>query len=137
MEGGHYIIYCKRDGETWLRFDDDKVTVTREDVILAQDPYLLFYHRRAALQELEDDDDGDDDREEEDEPIAPNNESRTKLPPLAAVAMAGNGTAPPLSRANGPWVLDDLGSENSASREGGRPDYVFALDLMLMLDELV
>lgn len=47
MQGGHYIIFCKRGGQ-WLRFDDHKVTVVGETAVLAVDPYLLFYVTRGV-----------------------------------------------------------------------------------------
>lgn len=42
MDSGHYLCYCKRDGE-WFKFDDSKVTVASEATVLNADAYLLFY----------------------------------------------------------------------------------------------
>lgn len=42
MDAGHYITYCRRDGQ-WFLFDDDKVTLASEKMVLGANPYLLFY----------------------------------------------------------------------------------------------
>ena len=42
MDAGHYICYCRRDGQ-WFKFDDSKVTVASEKTVLDADAYLLFY----------------------------------------------------------------------------------------------
>lgn len=42
IDAGHYICYCKRDGQ-WFKYDDSKVTVATEKAVLEQEPYLLFY----------------------------------------------------------------------------------------------
>ena len=42
LDGGHYICYCKRDGQ-WFKFNDSKVTLATEAQVLAAEAYLLFY----------------------------------------------------------------------------------------------
>ena len=42
IDAGHYICYCQRDGQ-WFKFDDSKVTVASEKVVLEAEAYLLFY----------------------------------------------------------------------------------------------
>ena len=42
IDAGHYICYCKRDGQ-WFKYDDSKVTTATEKMVLEQEPYLLFY----------------------------------------------------------------------------------------------
>jgi len=42
LDGGHYICYCKRDGQ-WLKFNDSKVTLATEAQVLGAEAYLLFY----------------------------------------------------------------------------------------------
>ena len=32
---GHYVAYCKEENDEWIEYDDEKVTVTSEDTILA------------------------------------------------------------------------------------------------------
>jgi hypothetical protein len=41
---GHYITWCRgKDGSTWWRADDHKVTVTDVTWVLQRQAYLLFY----------------------------------------------------------------------------------------------
>ncbi|MCJ1250273.1 hypothetical protein MMC30_007499 [Trapelia coarctata] len=42
LDGGHYICYCKRDGQ-WFKFNDSKVTLATEAQVLGAEAYLLFY----------------------------------------------------------------------------------------------
>lgn len=46
LNEGHYIAYI-RQGDRWCLFNDDKVTLVSEGVVLNADAYLLFYTLRS------------------------------------------------------------------------------------------
>lgn len=45
LDAGHYYAYC-RQGDQWVLFNDDRVTVASEAEVLNADAYLLFYSLR-------------------------------------------------------------------------------------------
>ncbi|XP_021768192.1 ubiquitin carboxyl-terminal hydrolase 36-like [Chenopodium quinoa] len=45
---GHYFCFIRTDPEKWYRFDDSKVTMVSEEIVLCQDAYILFYARKGT-----------------------------------------------------------------------------------------
>lgn len=45
MDAGHYVCFCRKEDQ-WFKFDDSKVTLAGEQMVLEQEPYLLFYVQR-------------------------------------------------------------------------------------------
>ncbi|KAL2901392.1 Ubiquitin carboxyl-terminal hydrolase 20 [Bienertia sinuspersici] len=43
---GHYFCYIRTSPENWYRFDDSKVTMVDEEIVLCQEAYILFYAKR-------------------------------------------------------------------------------------------
>ncbi|KAL3743412.1 hypothetical protein ACJRO7_018674 [Eucalyptus globulus] len=45
---GHYFSFVRSSPGTWHRFDDAEVQKVQEDLVLAQDAYLLFYTKQGT-----------------------------------------------------------------------------------------
>jgi len=59
---GHYYAYCRPDdGEQWVHYEDDKVTLVRPNAVITKDAYVLFFRRvsdpRRTLESLRASDD--------------------------------------------------------------------------------
>ncbi|XP_064415173.1 ubiquitin carboxyl-terminal hydrolase 33-like [Latimeria chalumnae] len=53
VNSGHYIAYCRKDNNTWYRYDDHKVSEVSEATVQKEQAYILFYRKysEAAHQE--------------------------------------------------------------------------------------
>ena len=47
MTGGHYIGFVKNEAaDEWLKYDDARCSVIREDEVQTKAAYILFYRRK-------------------------------------------------------------------------------------------
>ena len=46
IQNGHFFAFCRQDGK-WFKFDDEIVSLSTSQEVLAQEAYLLFYALRS------------------------------------------------------------------------------------------
>ena len=54
MDKGHYSALClDADSDTWIHYNDRKVSISSENDVQKAQAYLLFYERAQEIQETE------------------------------------------------------------------------------------